>query len=227
MSVNVYYYKKDKEKSLSPHFKVKEFQCHNGENKILINLDLIEVLEKLFSKLNAKAINITSGYRTPAYSPTVGGYSTDQHTKGNAADIQVILKNGKKATGKEICCAVEDIKHKGGCGYISANSVHIDVRGYKCWFDETDSSGGNDLYSSYYSHFGISKDKPKTRIGYITGNSVRIRNKASLISSVLMYLNKGAKVYVIGSKGKFYNVNIYKGKKWYKNKFVSKSYVKL
>ena len=44
MAVKIYSYKADKNKKLSAHFKVKEFRCKDGSDKILINSDLIAVL---------------------------------------------------------------------------------------------------------------------------------------------------------------------------------------
>ena len=64
MAVKIYSYKTDKNKSLSAHFKVKEFRCKDGSDKILINSDLIAVLEKLFENLGCDTMNIQSGYRT-------------------------------------------------------------------------------------------------------------------------------------------------------------------
>lgn len=155
MAVNTYSAKKNGSTYLSAHFQVKEFQCHNGADTVLVNTDLITILEKLFTKMNAKAINIVSGYRTPAYSPTVGGYSTDQHTKGNAADITVKKQDGSYYTSNEICCALEDLNHQGGVGRINKTyNVHVDVRGSKCWFDETASMKTLD---SWYSYLGIKK----------------------------------------------------------------------
>ncbi len=155
MAVKTYSLKTDGEKSLSAHFKVKEFKCKDGTDKILINTDLITVLEELYSYLNCKAINITSGYRTPSHSVNVGGYATDQHTKGNAADISCKKQDGTLYSSNEICCALEDIFHNGGIGRINKNhSVHVDVRGKKCWFDETN---GNKTCSSWYTYLGIRK----------------------------------------------------------------------
>lgn len=168
MAVYTYSLKKDGDKYLSPHFQVKEFRCKDGSDKILINHDLIAFLEKLFTHLNAKAINITSGYRTPAHSVRVGGYRTDQHTKGNAADITAKKQNGTYFTSNEICLACEDLNHKGGVGRINKQySVHIDARGYKCWFDETNKEKTT---NSWYAYFGVKKPvaqqavvtKPKT-----------------------------------------------------------------
>lgn len=153
MAVKNYSLKTDGEKSLSTHFKVKEFKCKDGSDTILINSDLIIALEKLYDYLNCKAINITSGYRTPEHSVKVGGYAADQHTKGNAADITCKKQDGTYYTSNEICCALEDLSHNGGVGKINNNrSVHIDVRGKKCWFDETNN---DKTCTSWYDYLGI------------------------------------------------------------------------
>lgn len=155
MSVKTFSLKSDGNKFLSKHFQVREFACKDGSDKILINTDLIDVLEKLFAHLNCKAINITSGYRTPSHSVRVGGYRTDQHTKGNAADITCKKQDGSLFSSNEICCALEDINHQGGIGRINkTHSVHVDVRGKKCWFDETN---GEKTCSSWYTYLGIKK----------------------------------------------------------------------
>ena len=155
MGVKTYSYKKDKNVKLSAHFSVWEFQCKDGSDKILINTELIDILEKLFKHLNCKKIDIISGYRTPSYSPKVGGYSTDQHTKGNAADFKCMKQNGTYYSSNEICCALEDLNHKGGIGRINkTTNVHVDVRGYKCWFDECN---GEKTTDSWYKYLGIKR----------------------------------------------------------------------
>lgn len=121
---------------LSQHFKVKEFRCKDGSETIMIDLDLIPILESLFVNLDCKAINITSGYRTPAWSVHVGGYSTDMHTKGQAVDIQCKDKYGKPITAEKVLMCYEDLGYQGGAGYISRYSVHIDTRSKKTFFIE-------------------------------------------------------------------------------------------
>lgn len=170
MAVKIYSLKKDGEVFLSPHFQVKEFKCKDGSDKILINSDLISTLEKLYKHLNCKAINITSGYRTPTHSVKVGGYSTDQHTKGNAADITCKKQDGTLFSSNEICCALEDLVHNGGVGRINTtHSVHVDVRGYKCWFDEV---AGEKTTNSWYSYLGIKKPviEPEVIKGDVDGD---------------------------------------------------------
>ena len=100
MPIQMYSYKTDKNRALSEHFKVKEFRCKGGNDKIFINTDLIASLEILFAKLGCDTMNIQSGYRTDTHSIKVGGYAGDQHTKGNAADIWC-KKNGKKCQQKK------------------------------------------------------------------------------------------------------------------------------
>jgi len=156
--IKTYSFNKDKNIKLSDHFSVWEFQSKDGADKILINEDLIITLENLYKKLDKeysiKSITIVSGYRTPAHSVKVGGYATDQHTKGNASDINVTLKNGKLLDAKKICLELEDMKHQGGIGYISATNVHVDVRGKKVYFDETNKEKTTD---SWYTYWGIEK----------------------------------------------------------------------
>lgn len=134
--VKTYSYRKDGNRSLSPHFKVNEFRCKDGSDKILIDLDLIPILESLYVNLNAKAVNITSGYRTPSWSVKVGGYSTDKHTQGLAVDIKVRDKNGKYITAEKILTTYQALGYKGGAGYINRYAVHIDTRPNKTWFVE-------------------------------------------------------------------------------------------
>ena len=154
MAVLSYSYKADKDKKLSAHFKVKEFRCKDGSDKILINSELIVALETLFAKVGCDTMNINSGYRTDAHSIKVGGYAGDQHTKGNAADIWC-KKGGKRMNAKLLCCALEDLGYNGGVGYISDTAIHLDVRGKRVWFDETKHDR---IVNSWYQYFGIMKN---------------------------------------------------------------------
>lgn len=141
---------------LSQHFKVKEFRCKDGSEKILIDLDLIPILESLFVNLECKSINITSGYRTPAWSVHVGGYATDQHTKGNAVDIKCKDKYGKLITAEKILMCYEDLGFIGGAGYINRYAVHIDTRAKKTFFVEPKMN----VYTSWHAFFGKPVKKP-------------------------------------------------------------------
>lgn len=178
MSVKTYSYAKDGNEFITDHFQVKEFQCHNGADKILINDDLCKLFERLFELFNLGFVNIYSGYRTPEYSPTVGGYSTDQHTKGNAADIICYDKNHKVISTKKICCGLQLLGHNGGIGYHGSgvNTVHVDVRGTKTWFDE---SKNNATVSSWTNYFNMPLPGDTNLDGKITADDARLALRAS------------------------------------------------
>ena len=159
MAVKTYSYAKDKNIKLSEHFSVWEFRCKDGTDKILINTELIKVLEKLRAYLNCKSITINSGYRTPSYCVKIGSFKNSQHTKGNAADIKCQKQNGSYYSSNEVCCALEDLGHIGGIGKINnVSAVHVDVRGYKSWFDETNNEK---TCQSWYTYLGIKKKPVK------------------------------------------------------------------
>ena len=135
---------------LSQHFKVREFKCKDGSDNILIDLDLINILESLFVNLECKSINITSGYRTPSWSVHVGGYSTDNHTKGIAVDFKARDKYGKEIPASKILMCYQDLGYEGGAGYINRYAVHIDTRAKKTWFVEPKMN----LVSDWHTFFG-------------------------------------------------------------------------
>lgn len=124
LGIVVHPYSKAKEGNtkLSENFKVKEFACKDGSDVIFIAPDLIDVLQKIRSHFG-KAVNINSGYRTPAYNKKVGGATYSQHLYGTAADIRI---SGVKP--KDIAAYAETLlQNTGGIG-IYANFVHVDVR---------------------------------------------------------------------------------------------------
>lgn len=173
MAVKEYSLKRDGEKKLSEHFRVREFRCRDGSDKILVNEELPKVLEQLRQKVGSDAVIITSGYRTQQHNAAVGGAKASQHLKGNAADIQC-KKGGAIISAKEVCCALEDMGHAGGVGYISETAVHVDVRGYKSWFDEAKGKNG---IESFYTYFGLKK--PEAPAGEIAvGSKVKVKQGA-------------------------------------------------
>lgn len=103
------------------------------------------MLERLFERMDAKCINITSGIRCPQHSVAVGGYSNDMHTLSGACDIQVVKKSGGNYTALTIAEQAEAVGFN-GIGLIDDITCHVDIRGiipykYNHWFgDERDSS---------------------------------------------------------------------------------------
>jgi hypothetical protein len=162
--VKTYSYKKQGNTALSPHFKVREFRSYKGaklySDTILIDTELVAMLEKLYAaveKLGHKVVGIyvNSGYRTAAHSVAIGGYSTDPHTKGIAADIMIKVKSATSETirsgldnyldGRRICCLLQDLGAH-GIGYIGGRAVHVDTRSGKWWGDETNGKTVSDWY---------------------------------------------------------------------------------
>lgn len=135
---------------ITEHFDAKEFLCKCGCGKSTISTELVNKLEKLHYLMDAKAVYITSGYRCSNYSPKVGGYSTDAHTKGIASDIQVLRKNGAFYSAFDIAEAAERLGFS-GIGIIDNVTCHVDIRNSSNysnshWF-------GNEKSNENYSTF--------------------------------------------------------------------------
>lgn len=122
----VFSFKNDKNKSVSINFKVKEFKCNDGSDKILIDRNFVETkLQGIRNHFKA-AITINSAYRTPSYNKKVGGSSSSYHVKGRAFDIVV---KGRKPS--EVAAYARSIGIKGVIEYNSF--VHIDSRPKQYW----------------------------------------------------------------------------------------------
>ena len=119
---------------LSKHFKLEEFEksmtatrkgidnkAGAGEIKNLTDL-CYEVLENVRAKFG-KPIMISSGYRSEALCEAIGSKKTSQHTKGQAADLEI---NG-----------VPNIK----IAYWLSNNVDFDQLILE-YFDKNDPAGG-------------------------------------------------------------------------------------
>ena len=87
MAVKTYSFAKDRNVQLSENFKVYEFRCRDGSDKILIDDKLVELLQKMRDKFGK--VSISSAYRNPTYNRKVGGVSNSQHLYGLAADIVI------------------------------------------------------------------------------------------------------------------------------------------
>lgn len=153
---------------LSAHFNSSEFKCKCGCGGMKVDERLINMLEQLFNKCNAKAIYIVSGYRCPTYDKKIGGFA-GKHSKGQAADIQVIGQDGKKINTKYVSCIAQDLFKEAGIANInkSYTNIHIDSRTGSRWL-------GNELVSNstvtkdFYAYYGLSKSD----VAKITGDSV-------------------------------------------------------
>ena len=127
MSIALIGYSKSVEgkKPVSENFTVREFACKDGSDKILISIELVELLQKIRDHFKAPVI-INSAYRNHCYNKKVGGASNSQHLYGAAADIRV-----KGVSPKEVAAYAEQLMpDKGGIG-IYPTFVHVDVRRIK------------------------------------------------------------------------------------------------
>lgn len=126
MGVLEYSRQKDRELGLTKNFKVKEFACKDGSDKILIDVDFVRnYLQKIRDHFGT-AVTVNSAYRSPAYNQKVGGAKASYHMKGQAFDIVV-----KGHTPAEVARYAQTLGIKGIIQYNSF--VHVDSRTKKYW----------------------------------------------------------------------------------------------
>lgn len=216
MSVKTYSLKRDGDKKLSEHFKVREFKCKDGSDKILIESGLITYLEKVYDHFNCSAINISSGYRTPAHDKKVGGKGKGNHVEGKAVDFVAYDKNRKAISSKEIALYLEDLGVK-GVGYRcggNSYSTHMDINyRIKKWFGDEKKSMSASIGKSFYPYVGVKYSAEKT-----TAN-VNVRKEPSLSGEKYKTLPKGTAVSVANTE-KISN----DGLEWVRIKIGSKHY---
>lgn len=202
MAVKTYSLKKDGEKYITEHFRVEEFRCKDGSDKVLISTELVEMLEKLRAKLDC-SITINSGFRTKSHNKAIGGSTSSKHCRGLAADI-ICKKNGKIVSAKKVCCAAQDLGMD-GIAFISSTATHVDVRGYRWWADETKN---NKKVSDFYAYYDIKYPEPTA--------TVKKGDKGTPVRWVQDKLKKaGYKLTVDGSfgNGTFNNVEKFQKEK--------------
>ena len=122
----VYSLKTDGEKQVSKNFKVKEFRCKDGYDKILIDDNFVRTkLQAIWDHFGAP-VTINSAYRTESYNKKVGGAKSSYHMQGRAFDIVV-----KDHTPLEVARYAQTL---GINGIIQYNGfVHLDSRATRYW----------------------------------------------------------------------------------------------
>lgn len=129
MALQSYSLARDGSTALSPHFRVREFRCHDGSDPVFIDSALVELLEQLRAHFG-KPVTITSAYRTPAHNVKAGGATFSQHLYGRAADIRVQGVSVEDVAA----CAEHLLPGRGGVGRYPAKAgraagwVHVDTR---------------------------------------------------------------------------------------------------
>ena len=117
---------KDGDKKISNNFKVKEFRCKDGTDKVLVDVAFVQnKLQNIRDFFNAP-ITINSAYRTESWNKKQGGAKKSYHLTGQAFDIVV-----KGHTPQEVAGYARQI---GIMGVIEYNGfVHVDSRKEKYW----------------------------------------------------------------------------------------------
>lgn len=128
--VREYSVKRDGDKKVSAHFRVREFASKDGYDKVLIDDDLITLLENIRSA-SGGAVTLNSAYRSPEHNKAVGGVSNSQHVKGTAADI-VVADTDPLTVGQ---IAEYYLNTKGGIG-VYKSFTHVDTRANRSRWDQ-------------------------------------------------------------------------------------------
>lgn len=144
-SVYTYSLAKDGGKYVSRNFRVHEFACKDGSDKILICPITVTALQAV-RDFFGKPITITSGYRTPSHNKKVGGASASQHVVGTAVDFKVEGISPKIVVG-----FLEANYPTHGIGLYSS-WVHLDSRGWSVYWIN---SGGN---NKVVNGFGVGRE---------------------------------------------------------------------
>lgn len=115
---------KDGNKQLALNFKVKEFRCKDGSDKILIDVDFVrDKLQKIRDHFS-RPVTFNSAYRTEAHNKKEKGEKNSYHLKGQAFDIVV-----KGIAPAEVAKYAQQI---GVPGIIQYNTfTHVDSRNGK------------------------------------------------------------------------------------------------
>ena len=129
MAIRTYSVSRDGDKYVSKNFKVREFRCKDGSDKILIDDALVNYLQKIRDYFDAP-ITINSAYRTASHNKAVGGASSSQHLRGTAADIVV-----KGVTPLKVAQYAEYIGVRGIGKYNTF--THVDARPGLSKWDQT------------------------------------------------------------------------------------------
>ena len=157
MSIKVAYVSKlSADYAISANFKLSEFQCKDGSDKVLYSTELLDMLEKLRA-YGGFTVTVNSGYRTAAYNKKIGGASASQHTQGTAADV-IIKKNDVAIPAMLICCLAQTLGFM-GIAYISATTVHLDMRESGSYRGDERSGYSGNVGNDFYTYFNIAKAK--------------------------------------------------------------------
>ena len=122
MKIRDYSLKINGEEKITDNFQVKEFACKDGNDKILIDIELVCLLQAIRRHIG-QPITIISGYRTTEYNNQINGAKNSYHCLGRAIDIQC-----KHINIYELAMLLVRIGINGVIIYPQKNFIHIDNR---------------------------------------------------------------------------------------------------
>lgn len=119
--IKEYSLKADGNKRISKNFKVKEFRCKDGSDKILVDGNFVQNKLQAIRDYFAVPIIVNSAYRTESHNRKEGGAKASYHLKGQAFDIVV-----QNHSPQEVAQYAQTLGINGIIQYHSF--VHIDSR---------------------------------------------------------------------------------------------------
>lgn len=123
----------DGDKQISKNFKVKEFRCKDGSDKILVDENFIKNKLQAIRDYFAVPITVNSAYRTESHNRKEGGAKASYHLKGQAFDIVV-----QNHTPTEVAHYAQTLGINGIIQYHGF--VHIDSRKARYFAKENNGS---------------------------------------------------------------------------------------
>lgn len=129
MGVKTYSVKSDGNKYLSANFKVSEFRCNDGSDKVLISDELVTLIQKIRNHFS-RAVTINSAYRTESYNKKIGGATRSQHILGTAADITI-----SGVAPLAVAQYAEFLQPQSGGIGVYTTFTHVDVRSSRSRWD--------------------------------------------------------------------------------------------
>lgn len=121
-----YSLQKDGNMQISSNFKVKEFRCKDGSDRILIDETFVKDKLQAIRDHFGMPVTINSAYRTKSYNEKVKGAKSSYHLKGKAFDIVV-----KGHSPLEVAQFAQSLNINGIIQYNTF--VHIDSRDKRYW----------------------------------------------------------------------------------------------
>lgn len=171
---------------MTPHFSRREFTCKCGCNTNIVAAELVNKLEKVYEYLSetadgVTAIIVTSGCRCKKHSVNVGGKMNDAHTKGIAADVYAVKKDGTRWGAFSLAAVAEKIGFS-GIGVIDNTAVHMDIRNDK-----------NYVNSHWFGNEITGDDFVKTFSQYLPATKTAVATPPTKKHKIAVYLD-GVKI---------------------------------